>query len=144
MKKETITKILGILFIIWFIASLVAMFIVAGNTNLTLTLLGQYFLIFSIVVLYTGKTPIISLHYFLGLILVSIGLIGFNIEKLSILLTDLSLNNKIFIGIIIITTISIIITLILYLREKKTNKLFYPFLISNIIYIIELLFLAFY
>jgi len=144
MKKETITKILGILFIIWFIASLVAMFIVAGNTNLTLTLIGQYFLIFSIVVLYTGKTPIISLHYFLGLILVSIGLIGFNIEKLSILLTDLSLNNKIFIGIIIITTISIIITLILYLREKKTNKLFYPFLISNIIYIIELLFLAFY
>ena len=144
MKKETITKILGILFIIWFIASLVAMFIVAGNTNLTLTLIGQYFLIFSIVVLYTGKTPIISLHYFLGLILVSIGLIGFNIEKLSILLTDLSLNNKIFIGIIIITTISIIITLILYLREKKTNKLFYPFLISNIIYIIELIVLAFY
>lgn len=145
MKNNTISKILGILFVIWFIASLVAILLnTDNNTNIVLILIGQYFLVFGIVGIYSAKAPMISLHYFVGLALITAGLIGSNTNKLSILITDLSLSQKMFILIIVITLISIVITLILYIKEKKTNKMIYPFLLSNVIYIIELIILTRY
>ncbi len=146
MKKDTISKILVILFVIWFIVSLVAIIINAENknNNMVIILIGQYFLIFGIIGIYSAKEPMISFHYFVGLLLLTIGLIYRNYERLSIIKTDLSINQKLFIGLMLVSLISIIISLILFYKDKKSKKSFYPFLISNIIYVGGLLILTIY
>jgi len=146
MKKDTISKTLVILFVIWFIVSLVAIIINAENknNNMVIILIGQYFLIFGIIGIYSAKEPMISLHYFVGLLLLTIGLIYRNYERLSIIRTDLSINQKLFIGLLLISLISIIITLFLFFKDKKSKKLIYPFLISNIIYVGGLLIITAY
>ena len=146
MKKETISKILVILFVIWFIVSLLAIIINADNknNNMVIILIGQYFLIFGIIGIFSAKEPMISLHYIVGLLLLTIGLIYRNYERLSIIKTDLSINQKLFIGLMLVSLISIIISLILFYKDKKSKKLFYPFLISNIIYVGGLLIITAY
>ena len=144
MKKNKISNITGILFIIWFIASIIGILLSDKESYTIFIIIGQYLLIASILGIYSIKEPMLSIHYFAGLLLLSMGLIGRNFDRLSILISDLSINQILFIGLLIISLISIIVSLIIFLKEKKSKKLFYPFLISDIIFVVGLIIITIY
>ena len=65
-------KIIGTIFLIWFIASLAGMMLV-GNAYYMLMIFGQYFLVFGLIALF-NKALIGWLFFFVGLIIILIPL----------------------------------------------------------------------
>lgn len=137
-KTSNLENIFAIGFIVWFIISIVSM-IIASEVNaehLVLFICGQYFIVFGLIALYKKAWFAIA-HYLVGIGLMISSPIAHNYDRLSVLITDLSSKQKLFIlGTILVFIIGIVF-LILHLINKKHNKYFWIFLVFNTIFIIS-------
>lgn len=112
-------KIIGTIFLIWFIASLAGMMLV-GNAYYMLMIFGQYFLVFGLIALF-NKALIGWLFFFVGLIIILIplsilhpNLIPITIDWIEILPLLIG------VGFILIGIGFIIVPLVEKKREKKS------------------------
>ena len=71
----------------------------------------------------------------------SITPIAKNYDRLSILATDLSNNQKLFIGLAILMLVLGFVSLIIY-SIKKNKKYYVTFIVLHILYLIEVLYLS--
>lgn len=70
-KNNILGKIFKVLFLVWFVASIIGIFVFSsmGNTSVTIIIFGQYFFVFSMVIFSDKKVPLILLiHLTVGII----------------------------------------------------------------------------
>ncbi len=147
-KKD---KIIGKIFLIWFILSVLS-FIITGKlemNHLCVFIFGQYFLVFSCIALFHSKEMpliekiIIFISYIAGLGCIIGSIISKNYERLKIITSDFSYKYHIyFIITIIVLILSFIFLLLHCITKKKNNKYYYLFLTLLIIFILLALYLC--
>ena len=77
-QSSIFTKMLPFLFIIWFIASIVALIVFSknGNTDILLIISGQYFFVFAMVFLSDKNAPLVPfIHLTVGIALIVVPLL---------------------------------------------------------------------
>ncbi len=139
MKESKKDKIIGRIFITWFILSLLSLLVVGelGMNHLVFFIFGQYFLLFSCVAFYSKEAiPPSFIFYIVGLGCIIGSIISKNYEKLKIITSDFSYRNHIYLMITILVFVLNFIFLLLHIFTKKTKKYYYIFIMFLIIFVL--------
>ena len=124
LKNEKKGKLLGIIFLIWFFTSLIAMFVLSEkNPYYMVMVFGQYFLVFGTIVLFSKGD-----HKWIAILPVLVGLACIIVPFLMLnpLILDFKINWDIVIPLLIISIFIIVgaaMVIFPILRKKKMEKL---------------------